>query len=163
MGTSDRQKVSDLSAPQSTPNDVGGAADVAFARILQLARAVQTGMQNIHREHGLSGSQLWALWHVSARPGLRVGNLAAAMQVRHSTASNLLDRLERRLLVRRERQTDDTRVVRIYLTPTGQEVVKDVPVPLQGRLRGALQQMSGAELADLGVGLDRVIAILDAA
>ncbi|WP_291983605.1 MarR family transcriptional regulator [Candidatus Accumulibacter sp. ACC005] len=103
----------------------------------QLVRSVQNGMQNIDDTHGLSGSQLWALWQISARPGLRVSQLASALHIRPSTASNLLDKLEARQLVRRERRDTDNRVVRLHLTDEGAEVIKDIPGPMQGQLRGA--------------------------
>lgn len=131
--------------------------DDAFSKVLQLVRTVQNGMQNIESPHGLSGSQLWALWHVSARPGLRVSDLAVGMQIRHSTASNMLDKLEQRSLIQRQRQSDDTRVVRLYLTPTGQEVIRSVPGPLQGRLRNALQNLPKDELLGLYRGLTCLI------
>lgn len=135
--------------------------DETFAKVLQLVRTVQVSMQNIESQHGLSGSQLWALWQISARPGLRVGDLATAMQVRHSTASNLLDKLELRALIKRERQTDDTRVVRIYLTQDGQDVMGALPGPLQGRLRHALQTLPEAELQGLHHGLSCLINTLN--
>lgn len=140
--------------------DMPASPDDTFSKVLQLVRAVQIGMQNIDGRHGLSGSQLWALWHVSARPGLRVSDLADAMHVRHSTASNMLDKLEQRALVERQRQTSDTRVVRLYLTEAGQGVVRDVPGPLQGRLRKALQAMPRDELLAMHGGLTRVIETL---
>lgn len=144
-------------APEGTQAD----AEATFGRVLQFVRAVQNGMQNIDRGHGLSGSQLFALWHISAHPGLKVSELAGAMHIRHSTASNLLDKLEGRALTRRERQTTDTRVVRLHLTPEGEAIVKDLPGPLQGRLRKALQALSAAELAGLSGGIAKLLEILD--
>lgn len=132
--------------------------DVAFSKILQLVRIVETGMQNIDPGHGLSGSQLWALWHISAQPGLRVSELAEAMHIHHSTASNLLDKLEGKQLICRERQVADTRVVCLNLTAQGAALVKDIPGPLQGRLRRALQALPEESLASLCQGVARVIA-----
>lgn len=114
-------------------------------------------MQNIDRSHGLSGSQLLALWHISAQPRLRVSQLAEAMHIHHSTASNLLDKLERKGLMCRERQQVDNRVVCLSLTAAGALLVKDVPGPLQGRLRNALQALPEEMLASLHQGLSRVI------
>ncbi len=131
--------------------------DVAFSKILQLVRVVETGMQNIDPGHGLSGSQLWALWHVSARPGLRVSELADAMIIHHSTASNLLDKLETKGLIRRERQQTDSRVVCLSLTARGAALVKDIPGPLQGRLRNALQALPEEALVALSQGVGRVL------
>lgn len=155
-----REAKSDAAAAKAGGYGAVASPDDTFAKVLQLVRTVQIGMQNIESLHGLSGSQLWALWHVSARPGLRVSDLALAMQVRHSTASNMLDKLERRALIQRQRQTDDTRVVRLYLTKAGQGVIRDVPGPLQGRLRNALQTLPSKELIGLHRGLTRLIDTL---
>jgi DNA-binding MarR family transcriptional regulator len=135
--------------------------DETFSRVLQLVRRVQTGMQSIEGIHGLSGSQLWALWHVSAHPGIRVSDIAKAMHIRHSTASNLLDRLEQRALIQRQRQTDDTRVVRVFLTDPGIGVICDTPGPLQGHLRAALHGLPHLELIGLHRGLTNLLSAMD--
>ena len=135
-------------------------ADDAFGKLLELVRSVQNGMQNIDDTHGLSGSQLWALWQISARPGLRVSQLASALHIKPSTASNLLDKLELRQLVRRERRDVDNRVVRLHLTDKGVEVVKDIPGPLQGRLRGALARMPQPLLGNLRHGMTSLIELM---
>ena len=101
MVQADKKRGAKLDAAAAQVSGAGTlvSPDETFAKVLQLVRTVQIGMQNIEGQHGLSGSQLWALWHVSARPGLRVSDLAVAMQVRHSTASNMLDKLEQRALI----------------------------------------------------------------
>lgn len=137
--------------------------DATFSKLLQLVRITQTGMRNIDRSHGLSGSQLWALWHISARPGLRISELAEAMQIHHSTASNMLDKLEDKALLRRERQVVDNRVVHLHLTDAGKELVRGVPGPLQGRLRNALQRVPGKTLDGLFVGLSSLLDEMSAA
>jgi len=159
MNTSPSPQISATAAKSSAPL----SPDDSFARILQLVRAVQNGMQNISTDHAVSGSQLWALWHISAQPGMRVSDLAKAMQIRQSTASNLLDKLEERAFIRRERQTRDTRVVCVFLTPAGQIVVRDVPGPMQGRMRNALQQLSASELKGLERGIARLMELLNSA
>ncbi|WP_313951576.1 MarR family transcriptional regulator, partial [Accumulibacter sp.] len=132
---------------QDDPGMAPECSDEAFGKVLQLVRTVQTGMQNIDDRHGLSGAQLWAMWQISARPGLRVSDLARALQIKPSTASNLLDKLELRQLMRRERHDTDNRVVSLYLTDAGHQLVKDIPGPTQGRLRRALGEMAAPVLA----------------
>lgn len=164
-----KQRVSAAKADQQADDDakthiaVGSVADAeqAFVQLLRLVRTVQTGMQNIDGSHGLSGSQLWALWQISAQPGLRVTKLADAQYIHPSTASNLLDKLEVRGLVRRERRDTDNRVVRLYLTEPGIELVKDIPGPLQGRLRQALRRVPATVLAGLLEGMTSVLALMD--
>ena len=136
------------------------SADLVFGKLLRLVRAVQTGMQNIGGNHGLSGSQLWALWQISAQPGQRVTELAEAMQIHPSTASNLLDKLEARGLVRRERRDVDTRVVRLHLAEAGVNLVAKIPGPMQGRLRQALQDVPAPVLAGLSSGVTTVLELM---
>lgn len=152
---------------QINPSENGRAAEVAtvnesaeeaFGKLLQLVRTVQSGMQNIAGNQGLSGSQVWALWQISAQPGLRVTELASAQHIHPSTASNLLDKLEARALVRRDRHDTDSRVVRLYLTDAGINLAKSVPGPMQGQLRRALRAVPKPILDDL---LRGVTALLD--
>lgn len=137
--------------------------DVVFGKLLQLLRTVQSGMQNIDASHGLSGSQVWALWQVSAQPGLRVTELAEAQHLHPSTASNLLDKLETHGLVRRERRDTDNRVVRLYLTDLGIELVKNIPGPMQGGLRRALQALPVTDMEGLLKGVTSVLALMSEA
>lgn len=153
-GAPGRLAISDQAA-ESSPEIV--FAEETFSKLLQLVRTVQSGMQGIEGSHGLSGSQLWALWQLSAQPGLRVTQLAVAQHIHTSTASNLLDKLETRGLVRRERRDADNRVVRLYLTETGNQLAKDIPGPLQGRLRHALREIPAPELEALLKGVTSVL------
>jgi DNA-binding MarR family transcriptional regulator len=148
-------KSSDIRSAVLVPETAGDEA--VFILLLRLVRAIQSGMQSIDASQGLSGSQLWALWQISARPGLRVAELAEALHIQPSTASNLLDKLERRGLVRRERRDADSRVVRLFLTDAAVDVVKGIPGPMQGRLRQALQGISPPLLDGLRLGLASVL------
>ncbi len=135
-------------------------SDEAFSKLLRLVRTVQTGMQSIDGSFGLSGSQLWALWQISAEPGLRVTALAKALHIQPSTASNLLDKLETRELVRRERRDSDSRVVRLFLTNQGTDLVGKLPGPMRGRLRQALQRVPATTLQGLVAGLAAVLGLM---
>ena len=129
----------------------------AFIKLLQLVRTIQAGLQNVEGSHGLSGSQLWTLWLLSAQPGLRVTELAEMQHIRPSTASNLLDKLEARGLVRRERRDADNRVVRLYLADAGLDLAKNLPGPMQGRLRHALREVPMPVLDGLLKGVASVL------
>lgn len=159
------ESISRQGAPRHPSQGVGSADDVkgdeVFSKLLQLVRTVQTGMQNIDTSHGLSGSQLWALWQISAQPGQRVSELAAALHIHPSTASNLLDKLETVGLVRRERRDSDNRVVRLYLSEAGLKLIKEIPGPMKGKLRQALQQVPAPVLTGLFNGVKAVLSLMD--
>src|SRR5690606_1936309 len=97
----------------------------------------------IERRCGVSGSQLWALSVVVGSPGIRVKDLAQAMAVHQSTASNLIEQLSRQGLLRRERDRIDQRIVLLYATEAGEQVIARAPRPLSGLLPDALSRLDG--------------------
>lgn len=98
---------------------------------------------------GVSGAQLWALIELRDHPGLRVSDLAALLSIHLSTASNMLDKLEKRGLVRRRRTSEDQRVVRIFLSPAGTKVVAKAPRPARGVVPDAVSHLPNKTLAAL--------------
>ncbi|MBI5920712.1 MAG: MarR family transcriptional regulator [Betaproteobacteria bacterium] len=155
--------------PSQTPAGIPGdkergncvVADDVFSKVLRLVRVVQAGLKNLEGSVGVSGSQLWVLWQLSAQPGQRVKELAESLHMHPSTASNLLDKLEARGLVRRERRDLDNRVVRIYLAEAGARIVRTIPGPTKGELRHALRQVPEPVLAGLLKGVTAVLQIMD--
>ena len=72
--------------------------------------AVRSHFQQVERESGLGGAQIWALSLIRERPGLGVNELAAALSVRQPTASNLVKGLVRLGLVEaRREEAEDVR------------------------------------------------------
>jgi len=103
----------------------------------------------IEQQTGVNGAQLWALAAVVERPALKVTELAKALAVHQSTASNLVDKLVRQGLLRRERNDEDQRVVHLYAEAKGRRLIKSAPKPLQGVLLDALDHLSASDLAQL--------------
>ncbi len=120
-------------------------------------RSVKAHFQWVEDQCGVSGAQLWAIATVGATPGMKVSDLAKALAIHQSTASNMLDRLERSGLIRRERIATDQRVVRLYLTPSGDKVLAVAPHPFQGVLPDALESLPQATLDSLAANLTALL------
>jgi len=120
-------------------------------------RSIQAHSRWVEKRCGVSAAQLWALWEIHVSAGLRVSELAKALAIHQSTASNLLDKLEDKGLMRRERGGPDQRVVRLYLTEKGQDLVARAPRPAQGALIDALGRLPKETLAALGEGLETLL------
>ncbi|MEV4314129.1 MarR family transcriptional regulator [Actinocrispum sp. NPDC049592] len=98
-----------------------------------------------------------ALWEEDHR---QVKELGAELSLDSGTLSPLLKRLEGAGLVRRTRQTDDERSVRISLTPEGvalKEKAQGVPSVI-----GAAMALDEAELTRMRKSLDRLTASVNA-
>lgn len=138
------------SPPEATPLSV-------LQRFRVVIRTAQRHSQWIERQSGVTGAQLWAMQELSERPGLRVGELANMMALHQSTASNMIDKLESGELIRKERTAADQRVVRLYLTDKGGDLLLRAPSPARGVLPEALRMLESEELAQLQAALDTLL------
>ena len=112
-------------------------------------RAMQEHSRRIEKEFGVSAAQLTALWELSAHPGCRVSELSQALTLHQSTTSNMLDKLEKKGLVKRCRGGPDQRVVKVFLSATAQEILSHAPRPAQDAISAALARLPQTELAEL--------------
>jgi DNA-binding MarR family transcriptional regulator len=94
---------------------------------------------------------------IADTPGITVSQLGQALSVHVSTASNLLDKLDRAGLVERLRGETDRRVVRLRLTDKGRDIVARAPRPLTGLVVDALEKMPEDALIRLNEDLASLI------
>ncbi|HVC49580.1 MAG TPA: MarR family winged helix-turn-helix transcriptional regulator [Burkholderiales bacterium] len=118
-----------------------------------VVKSVKRHSEKIKEQCGVSGAELWVLGELANRPGMRSSDLARVLAIHQSTLSNLLDKLDRKKFLWRERSKDDQRVVRLYLTEAGEEVFKHAPGPAQGVLTDALRNLPDETIAMLGESL----------
>ena len=125
-----------------------------------IIKSIKRHYQDVERRAGLKGAQLWALAQVAERPGAKVGDLARALAIHQSTASNLLRTLEAQRLVTRERQSRDQREVKLFATKKGLKLLRGAPRPLIGVLQQALSDLPPSRLHALHAELAQVITLM---
>ena len=122
--------------------------------------AVRSHFQKVERTVGLGGAQVWALSVVASQPGLGVGQLANALNIRQPTASNMLKALQTRGLVTTQKSDTDRRVLKLFITPEGQTLLDTVPGPAIGVLPSALMSLPPEALQRLEQDLHELIGRL---
>jgi len=157
-----KNNVLPLVAPRSVGKRTGrrtpsGPAIDALLKFRLIINATKRHYKWIEHQTGINGALVWAMWELNVAPGLRVSELADAMAIHQSTASNLLDKLEEKGLIERDRSTDDQRVVRLFLTRSGQQLIRRVPQPARGLLQEALFRIPAASLSTLNRVLDQLL------
>lgn len=143
-------------------HDVCEPASQVLRRFRLVFNAVKTHFQQVEKKTGIGGAQLWALSIIHAKPGLRMSDLAKAMDVHQSTASNLVRALVERELVIANKQGTDRRTVQITILPAGNQVLRKAPGPLTGVLPQALTSLDAQTLARLDADLAKLITALNA-
>jgi DNA-binding MarR family transcriptional regulator len=101
----------------------------------------------------VSASEARALIELVAARGIAQGELAGLLGLEKSTVSRLASGLERKGWIRRGRDSDNQRYVRLYLTPEGGEVAALVWQAWQSRQERILAALSDEERAGLSFGL----------
>jgi DNA-binding MarR family transcriptional regulator len=128
-----------------------------FVGILEAADRLTQELAELLAAKGLSPSlyNVLRILRGAGDEGLRCSDIAERMITRGPDVTRLVDRLERRRLVRRDRQGDDRRVVRVRIRPTGRDLLAGLDRPVlelhrrqlghlgERRLRGFLSVLRG--------------------
>ena len=110
----------------------------------------------------LTYAQWLPLYKLVVNEGQTMAGIARDLEMDPGAMTRSLDRLEAKGLVRRERSTEDRRVVNLVLTDEGQAVAGQVPAVLAEVLNGHLQGFTEAEWRQLLGFLQRMLANGDA-
>lgn len=105
----------------------------------------------------VSASEARALIELVSARGIAQGELAGLLGLDKSTVSRLAAGLERKGWIRRGRDGDNQRYVRLYLTPEGREVAGSVWQAWQSRQARILAKLSADERAGLMAGLGGLV------
>jgi MarR family transcriptional repressor of emrRAB len=89
--------------------------------------------------------------------GMSIGVLANLLELSHSSTVRVADRLEKRSLVRRSRQSEDARGVQLILTNKGHSLATAALAARGSALRSLLSVLSEAELQQFGGLLTKVL------
>jgi DNA-binding MarR family transcriptional regulator len=92
------------------------------------------------KQAGLERGQYQLMLAIKGMPAgvrPRIREMANRMQIRHHSAVELINRLESRGWVRRERAQDDRREVLLALTPKGEKILAELALHHRNELRTA--------------------------
>jgi DNA-binding MarR family transcriptional regulator len=156
-------KAAAVTAPAGpSGSELAAPAAQVLRRFRLVFNAVKTHFQQVEKKAGVGGAQLWALSIVRDRPEIGVNDLAKAMDVHQSTASNLVRTLIARELIDGSRSGSDRRTVQLRILPAGRAVLRRAPGPLTGVLPQALASLDARTLKRLDADLARLITALHA-
>jgi DNA-binding MarR family transcriptional regulator len=109
--------------------------------LVRSAYYVMGVLTRIGGEHDLSLSQLRVLGILRDRR-LRMTDLAAHLGLDKSTMSGLVERAERRGLLARDKNPEDGRVVDVFATQAGHELMERMHVALRREMASALGRIT---------------------
>lgn len=150
------RRIRDLTDPVPPPED--DTHRMICRQVKQLASSLVRRVDRHMQPLELTGMQWEPVLMLWLKRADTVAGLARFSQVGFATMSRMLDRLEEKELLRRERSETDRRVVHLHLTPKGKKVANKIwPIVVEG-MHVHLEGFKKEELNRLNDLLGRALA-----
>lgn len=134
----------------------------ALIALRQILRATEISSRALAKKCGLTPSQLILMQIMRDKTDPTPSFLAKKASLSQATVTSLLDKLERRELVRRRRDAADRRRVCVELTDLGARTLRDAPDTLQSGFERGFAKLEAWEQAFIVAALERTTGLLDA-
>ena len=139
--------------------------DATISEIMQSLRRVIKAIHDYSRDvsdnFGITAPQLWALKTISLHRSLSQGELSEKMYLHPSTITGVVNRLEKKGYVERDRNQKDRRVVKVRLTPKGKALAKKTPNPIQGKMIYGLKNLKKRDLNSIYRSIQKLVTIME--
>jgi len=137
-------------------------ANEVLVTLRQITRAVDLYSQSLVKRIGLTGPQLFIIKEVSLNENISPGTLAKYMSISQATITSMIDRLEAKGYVKRQRDAYDRRKVKIVLLEPGREVLRKNPSLLQEDFIRRFEELKPWEQTLILSSLQRVSELMQA-
>lgn len=130
----------------------GGDPDTLTHWIKQSFMAMRREIDAALASSGMTLAQWRALGVLRKTPGATHSDLVRELEIEAPSVTSLIDGMERKGWVRRERSTRDARVKQLFLTQRGRRVIQEaasVMAPVEEHMAAALSPGEGATLKRL--------------
>jgi DNA-binding MarR family transcriptional regulator len=118
-----------------------------FLRLVwEVDHALQRASKSMDDAFGVTGPQRLVIRIVGRFPGIPAGQLAATLRIHPSTVSDVVQRLERRGLIERTRDSRDGRRILLGLTERGRRIDSESAGTIERAVKQTLAELSAEEL-----------------
>lgn len=132
---------------------------IALRRVI---RATDLHSKYLAKTTGLTAPQILLMQAIRNKGQLTIGELANEISLSQATVTVILDRLEKRGLIYRERSEQDKRKVHAHLTSEAIDILKNAPIPLQQQFAHQFSSLQSWEQTMIISALQRVAQMMDA-
>lgn len=128
----------------------------------QIIRATDLHSKKLIREYGLTTPQILVLRAADDQTLVTIRMISDSISLSQATVTTILNRLEQRNLVSRERSASDKRTVRVRLTDAGRQVLADAPDLLHESFIRKFNALAQWEQTMLLSSVQRIAAMMEA-
>ncbi len=136
--------------------------DEVLVSLRRVIRATDLHSKHLAKTTGLTAPQMLLMQTIRDKGQVTIGELANEVSLSQATVTSILDRLEKRNFIYRERSVEDKRKVHAYLTEDAVETLKESPTPLQEHFARRFSDLHDWEQMMIIASLQRVAQMMDA-
>jgi len=127
-----------------------------FVALLRAADRLSQDADLLVKAYGLTGTQynVLRILRGAGPDGLPCNGIGDRMISRDPDMTRLLDRMEKRSLITRERQTQDRRVIKARISPTGLEILKKLDAPIDELHKKQFHHLAASQVRALAEALE---------
>ncbi len=128
----------------------------------RVIRATDMHSKHLAKTSSLTAPQIILMQAIEKNGALTVSELASQMSLSQATVTTILDRLEKRELIYRERSSQDKRKVHARLSEKARPLLAQAPAPLQESFTRQFSRLQEWEQLMILAALQRVAEMMNA-
>ncbi len=129
--------------------------------IRKLNRAVYQDSARMSRSHGLTAAQSGVLRTIANYGAASSAELSRRLFVTPSNITGVIDRLEKKGLVKRIAKQGDRRISLITLTEEGAVLSRSLPDPIEKKLISGLSDLDTEQIQHLDSAVSKILSLMD--
>jgi DNA-binding MarR family transcriptional regulator len=129
--------------------------------IRRLIQASELYSKELNKKYQISAAQLNCILTLYEFGPLPPSKIAQHMMVKSSTVTGVVDRLEKKGLAERMRNSPDRRMITIQLTEAGKKLAQNAPPPIQQKIIDGLKQTQNTKKGQIVNALNMLTDMLD--
>jgi len=145
----------DIAAQRSVSENVM----IALRKIIQ---AIELNSKRLVKRVGLTGPQLVILQEITRSGEVTAGEIARAVSLSQATVTGILERMEKRGLLARQRSDRDKRRIMVRITESGRQIIEEAPPLMQEAFVEKFSSLQDWEQTMILSALQRLVSIMDA-
>jgi DNA-binding MarR family transcriptional regulator len=140
----------------------GDTPELVLSAIRQILRSIDLRSRQLEKKHDITVPQLVVLKEIGRSGECTVGETAKRVSLSQATVTSILDRLERKQYVIRQRSSSDRRRVMLSLTEAGTKKLQESPPLLQEDFLKRFAALEKWEQTSMLSVLERLASMLNA-
>ena len=146
---------------ENSRNNASVCDDVLIA-IRRIIQSIDLHSKRLVKEFGLTGPQLIILREISVSEEITASDISRAISLSQATVTGVLDRLEKRGYIARQRSEKDRRRTLVRITPAGNHILDAAPPLMQESFTDQFEELQAWEQHMILSSLHRLVALMDA-